>query len=113
MVSNLALFCLATVLAIFQKNWAIFSKSSGHPGDESHFVFVILNVVALGVVMLNVVILSGVGLNVVAPTTYKMRGKLFHGKKFFHRCNCSINEPNYHYEATTKLYFQQFYILEE
>ncbi len=31
MVSNLALFCLATVLATFQKNWAIFSKSSGHP----------------------------------------------------------------------------------
>ncbi len=31
MVSNLALFCLATVLATFKKNWVIFSKSSGHP----------------------------------------------------------------------------------
>jgi len=32
MVCNLALFCLATVLATFQKNWVIFSNSSGHPG---------------------------------------------------------------------------------
>jgi hypothetical protein len=73
MVSNLALFCLATVLATFQKIGQFFSKSSDHPGDESHVVLVMLNIVALGVViltvvMLTVVILSGVGLNVVAPT---------------------------------------------
>ncbi len=31
MVSNLALFCLATVLATFQKIGQFFYKSSGHP----------------------------------------------------------------------------------
>jgi hypothetical protein len=31
MVCILALFGLATVLATFQKHWAFFSKSSGHP----------------------------------------------------------------------------------
>ena len=41
MVSNLTLFCLATFVGFdilfdnlfgyFQKNWAIFSKTSGHP----------------------------------------------------------------------------------
>ncbi len=39
MVSNLALFWLATVLATFQKNWAIFSKSSGH--DESKLLHIL------------------------------------------------------------------------
>jgi hypothetical protein len=37
MVSNLALFCLVTYLATFQKNWAIFFKSSGHPDGEQDF----------------------------------------------------------------------------
>ncbi len=31
MLSNLALFCLATVLATFRKIGQLFSKSSGHP----------------------------------------------------------------------------------
>jgi hypothetical protein len=40
-VSNLALFCLATVLATFSKKWAIFSKSSGHSAAqaETHLKF--------------------------------------------------------------------------
>jgi hypothetical protein len=35
MVSNLALFCLGTVLATFQKIGEFFSKSSGHPSQLS------------------------------------------------------------------------------
>jgi hypothetical protein len=31
MVSNMAIFCLVTVLATFQKIGQFFSKSSGHP----------------------------------------------------------------------------------
>jgi hypothetical protein len=39
MVSNLALFYLATFWPLFKKNWAIFSKSSGHPDSNSHLNF--------------------------------------------------------------------------
>jgi hypothetical protein len=47
MVSNLTLFCLATFVGFdilfgnlfgyFSKNWAIFSKASGHPAPAEKF----------------------------------------------------------------------------
>ncbi len=35
MVSNLALFCFGNLFGHFSKNWAIFSKSSGHPVSDT------------------------------------------------------------------------------
>ncbi len=34
MVSNMAIFCLVTVLLLFKKLGNFFSKSSGHPDSE-------------------------------------------------------------------------------
>ncbi len=53
-------------LATISKNWAIFFKSSGHPGYNFHTDLIVLpSSVLLGVVVLNVVMVGSVLMVVV------------------------------------------------